>query len=113
MTHLIFIKYLPKDQLIYQLWRNAKYSYMLKYCPMKRPELSIDYIRKDIINMLNNKFPIYLGMYYGKDLFIDISGDYLNAKYYDKFCGKYSAKKIISNLKLAEMKKSIMRYYII
>ncbi len=107
----IYIKYLPKDTLLYSLWQKARLSPNFYYCKELSPVLTLDEARKDIICMIADGRAIDLTTYYGRMLFVDITGDYLDAFSYDLYNGKNSAKKIIDFLKEQELRRTVCNYY--
>jgi len=107
----IYIKYLPKDLLLYELWKAARMSPNFYYCKELSPVLTPEDAKKDINHMIANNREIYLTTYYGRMLFIDITGDYVETFNYDLYNGRNSAKKIIDSLKEEELKKTMCNYY--
>lgn len=108
----IYIKYLPKDKLLYRLWEAARFSPNLYYCQEHRPILTYDIAKNDINFMIHNKRPIDLTTYYGRLLYIDITDDYTDVFNYDLYNGKGTAKKIIDSIKEEEMNNTVCRYYL-
>jgi hypothetical protein len=107
----IYIKYLPKEQLLFELWKYARISPNFYYCKDLSPVLTIEDARKDINCMLANNRDIDLTTYYGRMLFIDITGDYVDTFNYDLYNGLNKAKKIIDLLKEKELRHTLYTYY--
>ncbi len=107
----IYIKYLPKDKLLYELWNGARYSPNFYYCPELKPTLTLQTVTDDINHMINNDRDIDLTTYHGRMLFIDITNDYIDTFNYDLYNGRGSAKKIIDILKEEELKRTICTYF--
>lgn len=107
----IYIKYLPKDKLLYQLWKYAKPAYYMYYCKDTIPVLTLEKAKQDINYMIHNNRTINISTYYGKQIFIDITGDYLNTLEYNLYNGRNLAEYIIDNLKKEEMQRSVLKYY--
>jgi hypothetical protein len=110
----IYIANLPKDKLLYELWLNARSSPYFLYCKDKLPKLTIEQVRKDINEMLKNGHSVYLNSYYGKTMYIDISGDIFDTADYSAY-NRVSCEKIINivnRLKLEELNKFILKYFI-
>ncbi len=100
---------IPKDILLYNLWKHASDSRYMKYFN-KKYNLNIDKIRRDIRHMIKNKRNIYLTTYYGKSLYLDITNDYLDTEMYNKY-NETPAEEIILLIKFNELKKFVLTYY--
>ena len=74
----IYIGYLPKDRLLYELWLHARRSPNFYYCKELSPILTLEIAKKDINFMLADSRDIDLTTYYGRMLYIDITGDYVD-----------------------------------
>lgn len=107
----ILIKYLPKDKLLFELWKAARISPNFYYCIKFVPTLTLDVVKNDINHMLSDKRDIELTAYYGRMLFVNITGDYMDTTEYDLYNGKYAAKKIIDDLKEGELYNTLCTYY--
>jgi hypothetical protein len=111
--NMIYIKYLPKDRLLYMLWENAKIAqYFFEYPTTTPPVLTICKARRDINYMIMNNRALDLTTYYGRLVFSDLSGDYYDYFTYELYNGSGSARYIVQQLKMDEMKKAILRYYV-
>ena len=108
-SNLIYIKYLPKAEIIYNLWVHAKYAKYADDCIDKMPTLYLNDVKKDLLEMEKNKRDIELTLYYGKMLFININGDYLNPATYDSYNGYKLAKYIICQVKIDEISKCLCK----
>ena len=73
----IYIANLPKDKLLFELWQNAKDSYYFVFCKDKLPKLTLSQVKLDLEEMKKN-LSIHLTTYYGRMLYIDISGDFMD-----------------------------------
>ncbi len=111
MDDFIYIKYLEKPLLLYNLWKNAKISHYFYECPDIKFDINIEIVKKDINFMLEASNKINVSVYHGKNLYVDITDDYLKCDMYNILNGKFKAENIILELKTDEMKKSILRYY--
>lgn len=109
---MIYIKYLPKDILLYTLWENARCATYFNNCNELIPKLTLCKTQRDIKFMITVGRNIHLTIYYGKLLFIDITKDYIDVSKYNFYNGKGLAKKIIDLLKVREMQKIICKYYL-
>lgn len=107
----IYIKYLPKEIILYNLWKYAKPTHYMYYCKELIPKLSIEQTKIDIKQMMKEFNIIYLTSYYGKYLFVDLSSDYLDVSYYNIYNGRGLAEKIINRIKKEELNKGILRFY--
>ena len=110
-SELIYIKYIPKDKLLYHLWKVAKKSQYLYFYKKKPPILTMHDTKLDLNYMILNKRELSLTTYYGKLLYIDITNDYLDTSIYNMYNGDKLAELVICALKLDEMQKTILRYY--
>jgi len=108
---MLFIKFLPKDKLLWSLWKHAKHAQYMYYCSDLAPELTLQRARKDVNYMIQDNRDIELTTYYGRLVFVDISGDYLDAFTYNLYNGRGTAERIITNLKIEELMRSIVKYY--
>lgn len=108
---IVYIKHLPKDILLYELWKNARISQNFYYCQYLAPKLTKKRAKKDIHNIINYSYSKKITTYYGRLIFADISGDYLNTFDYNLYNGVNSAQKIIKSLKIEELKRSVLKYY--
>ena len=106
---VLYIKYLPKHLLLFNLWKNAISAQSFSRCPDKLPDLSLTRAKRDIGYMLKDGTSIELTTYRGRTMYIDISGDYFDSFSYDMWNGTGSAKKIVDSLKISELMKSIKR----
>jgi hypothetical protein len=110
---MIYIKHLAKDKLLYALWKAAtRYSHYIYYCHDVMPNATLEKARRDINHMIANERPLYLTTYYGKLLYIDITGDYLDPFTYNMYNGSYKAEKMINALKQDELEATVLRYYV-
>jgi len=107
----VYIKYLPKDVLLYRLWQNAKISHYFRFCKELVPVLTIDIAKNDIQQMIINNRAINLTTYYGRILYINITDDYVDVFKYNLCNGNGLAEKIISQLKKEEMQSTICTFY--
>jgi hypothetical protein len=109
-SNLISIKHLSKDLLIHELWKNAKVSEFAKYTlVLEEPYKEV--IQLDVHHMLSYG-KIELSLYYGKLLYIDITDDISDMTYYNLYNGYNLGQKVIAQLKLKELEKIILNYYI-
>ena len=107
---LIYIDYLPKDILLYELWANAKKISQLKeFDGDIQPSMSD--IQEDLRIMHRDNQRFVFKIYYGRYLFIDVTDHYLNPISYNIYNGPYLAERIIDKVKLSEINKSILRHY--
>lgn len=107
----VYIKYLPKDKLLYELWKPARRSQYLYYCPKSVPQLTLEKAKRDINHMIENSRDLDITTYYGKLLFIDISGDYMDPFTYNLYNGRGTAEEIIKKIKIEEMNRSVLKFY--
>lgn len=112
VTGSIFIKYLPRDKILYRLWKHAKKANQFYYCNDTAPILTEQQAREDINYMLQDKRKLELTTYYGRVLFLDISGDYLDTFTYNIYNGDNAAEDIIRLIKIEELSKVILNYHI-
>lgn len=108
---MIYIKHLPKHLLLYNLWENAKITRFMLSCKDMLETPTIEQIKIDLQFMYLNDKKIYISCYYGKYLFSDLSGDYLDETIYDLYSGNGTAKSIVDRLKLDEIKRSLLYFY--
>jgi hypothetical protein len=107
----VYIKHLAKDLLLYELWKAARNSPNLYHCSEMRPTLTYEVTKSDINYMIDNNRKIDVTTYYGRMLYIDISGDYVDVLNYDIYNGRGAAQKIIDKLKERELQKSVCVYF--
>ncbi len=107
---LVYIKYLPKDKLLYELWLSAKPSRYFYLCKELLPTTDLSIIKNDINHMIVNGRRIDLTVYYGRRLYIDITDDTVDCSNYDMHNGYGVAEKIIERLKEDELRRSIVNY---
>jgi hypothetical protein len=107
----VFIKYLPKDKLLFSLWKEARMAQYFYYCPEQLEQITIDNVTSDINFMIMNGRDIDLTTYHGKLLYINITPDVIDVFNYDMYNGRGKAKLIINKLKKDELEKSIVAYY--
>lgn len=106
------IQYLPKDILLYHLWKHAKvihYFENVKDIPKESITLTIDKAREEIAHM---EPETYLTYFYGRTLFIDITGNDFYCGAYNRRNGKNLAQLIIRELKIAQLEKTALKYYL-
>lgn len=107
----IYIKYLPKDKLLFELWNAARSAPNFYYCKELSPILTLLDAKRDINHMIANNRDVELTNYYGRMLFINITKDYIETTNYDLYNGRHSAKKIIDALKAQELNGLLCTYY--
>lgn len=112
MEDKIYIKFIDKSDLLFELWKNAKTTHYFYDCPEMSYNIDIHKVKQDIQNMINNK-KIDVSVYHGKNLYVELSGDYLKSNLYNLLNGKSKAEQIVSELKIRELKKTILKYYLI
>jgi hypothetical protein len=108
---LLYIKFLPKDKLLWYLWKNAKIAHYMYYCPKLAPVLTLNKVRRDINYMIENGRNIELNTYYGKLLFVNITGDYLDTFTYNIYNGCSAAEHISTDLKIEELSRCVLKYH--
>lgn len=108
---MIYIKHLPLGKLLWSLWSHAKLDRYMQLCPKLAPKLTIQKAWRDINFMTMDNRKIALTTYYGRLLFVDITGDYLDVFTYDMYNGRNMAKKITNKLKLEELKNTMCKFY--
>jgi hypothetical protein len=110
----IYINHLPKDKLLFELWKNARDSPYFIFCKDTLPTLTHDQVKLDISEMIKNNRHINLTTYYGRSLYIDITGDFIDTSEYEAY-NRISEEKIISiinKLKIEELRNVILKFYI-
>jgi hypothetical protein len=111
---IVYIGDLPKDKLLFYLWYNAKISDKYKHCGnivnYEIPNLQT--IKEDLNNIYKNNGNYFIGEYYFKELYIDIFPDNCYVHGYNLDNGYKHAQKIISMLKMEELRKCVTNYYI-
>jgi len=110
-SYLLFIKYLPKDQLLYELWKSAKNAQYMYHCQELAPVLTLEKVQRDINYMIQENRDLDLTTYYGRLIFADVTGDCLDAFTYDLYNGRGTAERIVNRLKKLELEKLILRYF--
>lgn len=111
MDNILYIKHLPKEKIIYHLWYNAITLSYLEKNRHKIPLLTNEIIIEDINNMYNDNKELLFTIYFGKPLYVELTGDYLNVRRYNKYNGKNKGQVIIKRLKKIELKNAILKYY--
>lgn len=104
MSNLIYIKYLNKAKLLYELWANATISNMLinvdnHVLNKKISKITLENIKNDINIMIANERAINLTIYRYKQVYIDITSDYFDCSNYNLINGKDLANHIIKKIK--------------
>lgn len=102
----IMIKYLPKDEVLYELWLCAKTSPKLKYCE-DLPVADLQTIRDDINYMIENNRSIKLTVYYGRMIYTDITPDEVDFSDYIAHNRNLTFIKKINTLKLHQLARMI------
>ena len=111
---IIYINHLPKDKLLFELWKNARTSPYFVFCEDKIPKLTLAQVKTDINEMLKNNRELNLTTYYGRMLYIDITGDFMDTIDYEAF-NRLPEEKIIAivnKLKFEELHNAICKFYI-
>ena len=111
---IIYINHLPKDKLLFELWKNAKVSPYFVFCEDKIPSLTLSQVKSDINDMIQNNREINLTTYYGRMLYVDITGPHMDTLDYEAFNRLNEEKiiNIINKLKFEEMQNAICKFYI-
>lgn len=105
----IHIKHLPKDKLLFLLWKYAKPAQYFYYCKNLIPKLKLSTVRFDICHMIENNRPIHLTTYQGKLIYCDLSDDDFDPYEYNAYNGAGLAEKIINYLQTKELRRIILR----
>jgi hypothetical protein len=105
----LYIKYLPKDRLLFELWKRARRSQHFYYCPHLMPKLDLVQCRKDINMMIASNDKIEVCTYFGRLVYVDITGDYLDSFNYDVHNGDDAALSVVTELKKEELLKAVLR----
>ncbi len=101
---LTYIKYLPKNQLLFLLWESATLSDYFMHCEELAHKITQKTCTRDIINMMKNTSAcINLTIYHCKNLFVDITNDYLDTYHYNLLNGENLAEKIITQMKKTQL----------
>lgn len=112
MRTTIYVGYIPKDKLMFELWKYArKVPYYYYDNTLPEPYVTINDIRNDINFMILNNRDIDVTTYHGKMLFINITRDNIDTTQYNLYNGKYSAENIVRKLKKEELERSVLNYY--
>ncbi len=107
----IYIKNLPLDELIYTLWLHAKTSsYLLECNEEDVPILTYKKIQKDLPHFYKS-IPFDLNIYYGRMMYVRIENEYMDISHYN-IVNRIDINKKIRELKKKEMKKLVLKYYI-
>lgn len=122
--NIVNIKYLPKDELLYQLWKKARNIPYLdvdeiceddcdRTCSSKYLDedliLTREQAKKDVAEMPPGTFITY---YFGRTLFVDITSDDFICNKYDQCNGRRLANKIVNIVKVKELYKLALRHYL-
>jgi hypothetical protein len=115
MEDKLYIKFIDKSELLYELWKNAKPTHYFYECPEMGFIIDLDTVKNDIKNIMTSDG--YLGkisfsVYQGKNIYIELTNDYLKYDLYNLLNGQQKAEKIVTELKVKEIKKSILKYYV-
>jgi len=110
---LCYIKYLPKDKLLYNLWLKARTADILTSClssdlPLLTPQIAKD----DVDDMIKNQRDISVTIYYGRSLFVNLTNDYFDTSGYNMYNGVHAAEYIVNLLKKEEIQKCVMKYHL-
>jgi len=108
---MAYIKYLPKDILLYELWLAARNSPYFYYCVDKLPTLTLEIARSDLNEMISTGRNFELTNYYGRMLYLDIRGDFCNVEKYEIYNGKNTALNIIKKLKEQQLRQIVLKFY--
>ncbi len=107
----MYIKYLPKDALLYALWCKAKTAPILYHYKNYKPVLTIETVQADLNAMIKNNRPMQLSVYHGKYLYVDLTNETFDSVMYNSYNGWRQAEKIVSELKLQQLQKMILTYH--
>lgn len=108
----IFIGNLAKQDVLYNLWLKAGDMPEMIYSKIK-PKLTLSRAAEDLSYKLINRSKLSFYNYYGRTLFVDITTDYMDPCEYDFYNNESGkAQNIIEKLKLEELKKTILKFWI-
>lgn len=107
---MIYIRNIPKDLLLFELWQNARLSPILMFCKETEPVLTIELARYALNNMIANNDSLSVCTFYGKPLYIDITGDFMDPDIYDTYNGKNLTSKVVDKLKKNILDKCLIRH---
>lgn len=108
----IYIKHLPKDKLLFKLWEQAQIAEYFSQCMHRVPVLTQNKALRDVVHFVQNRDQLELTTYYGRLIYADLSKDFLDPSWYNYYNGRGKAQRIIRRLKLEELKKTILKYYV-
>jgi hypothetical protein len=108
---MIDIKYLPKDILLYELWKRARLSQYFYHCKEKAPRLNIERCRNDINHMFINNKNIEVTIYYGRLIYINLTDNEVDTFNYNVYNGSEAAEEVINEIKKNQMNKVQLNYY--
>jgi hypothetical protein len=109
---MIYIRNIPRDILLYELWKYAKPSPYFKHCTYAIPLLTVELARDALNDMIANNNLLSVCTFYGKTIYADITDDYLDQTDYDIYNGKGLAKTIINNIKKKLLNRCLIKYLI-
>jgi len=108
----VYIKYIPKDQLLYELWNAARWTKCFAVDPtIAKPRLTLKKVRRDINYMIVANRNIDLTTYYGKKICMNLTNNTCNVAYYNLHNGYGAATKVIDKLKIDQLQKTITRFF--
>jgi hypothetical protein len=111
LDEVVCIKYLPRDLLLHELWLGAMMCQNLARCTQLAPNLTLAQVKKDIRFMGRDKRELSLTTYWGRSLFVKLSGNYLDTFTYDMMNGPGRGRAVIDRLKRQELGRMVVRFY--
>ena len=91
---------------------SARPAPCFKIHKIPTPMLTEKKAARDINYMIANHDLLDINEYYGRMLYVDITGDYLDNLLYDIYNGHGVSKKIIDSLKMDELRRTVTKYYL-
>lgn len=107
---MLYIKGIPKDLLLYELWNHAKTSPYMKYCPDAKPTLTPELANDALRNMISNNDKLLVCTFYGRLVYVDITDDVLDGSNYDMHNGKKLASLVVAKLKKKLLDTCLLKY---
>jgi hypothetical protein len=109
---MLFIKNIPKEVLLYELWLHAKSSPYIRYCPELKPVLTVELAKEALNNMISNNDLLSVCTFYGRPVYVDITNDTLDPSNYDMHNGKKLAELVVTKLKKKLLDACLLKHII-
>lgn len=107
---MLFIRNIPKEVLLYELWLHARSSSYFRYCPDLKPVLTVELAKKALNELISNNSLLSVCTFYGKPLYVDITDDIFDPTDYNDNNGDSLGELVVTKLKKRILDECLLKH---